>query len=396
MSTDPSLARSLTKGQRIALTLGLAAGLLSLVGVFLSPVFFFQAYLFAFVFWVCMSLGCFGLALLHQLAGGRWGAVLIRFLEAGMSTLPLMLVLFIPLIAGVYILYPWSNASTVAQDAVVAHQSVYLNAPFFVIRSLVYFAVWILLARQIHRWSLALDLHPSASMGRRMRTVGALGIVALGLTSSFAMIDWVMSLESHWYSTIYPMMVMMGAVLAAFAFVVFIVALLDTHMPLSQVLAPGLFNDLGSLLLAFVMLWAYLAFSQFLLIYSGNLDSETPWYVGRLQGGWEWIAFAVALCNFVLPFVFLLFRDLKRNPRLLAVVAGVLVVARVVDVFWLVQPSFSPAQLSASWLHPVLFVAVGGLWLAWYARQLSRHALLPRRDRAVIPAGEGELVHERT
>lgn len=396
MTTDQRLVSWIGSSQRILLAVGVIAGIISLVGAFTTPAVFFQAYLFALIFWVCMSLGCFGLALLHQLAGGMWGAIIIRFLEAGMSTLPLMAVLFLPIIAGIYILYPWANAGTVAQDAIVAHQSVYLNVPFFVIRAVIYFAVWILLSRQIRSWSLSRDLHASDILTRRLQLGGALGLVVIGLTSSFAMIDWVMSLESHWYSTIYPLMVMMGAVLAAFAFVVLIVAFFDSRAPLSRVLAPGLFNDLGSLLLAFVMLWAYLAFSQFLLIYSGNLDVETPWYTHRLQGGWEWIALAVALCNFVLPFVLLLFRDLKRNAGLLALVAGLLVAARIVDVFWLVQPSFTPGQLSLSWLHPVLFTAIGGLWLGAYAWTLKRHPLLPRHDRESIRAAEAEFAHERT
>ncbi len=396
MSTDQRLVSWIGSSQRTLLVVGVVAGIISLVGAFITPVVFFQAYLFAFIFWVCMSLGCFGVALLHQLAGGMWGAIIIRFLEAGMSTLPLMAVLFLPIIAGIYTLYPWSNAATVAQDAIVQHQSGYLNAPSFIIRAVVYFVVWILLSRQIRSWSLSRDLHESAVLTRRLQLVGALGIVIIGLTTSFAMIDWVMSLEPHWYSTIYPMMVMMGAVLAAFAFVVLIVAFFDSRAPLSRVLAPGLFNDLGSLLLAFVMLWAYLAFSQFLLIYSGNLDQETPWYVHRLQGGWEWIALAVALCNFVLPFVLLLFRDLKRNPGLLALVAGLLVAARAVDVFWLVQPSFTPGQLSLSWLHPVLFVAIGGLWLGLYVWTLKTHPLLPRHDRKLIQTAEAEFANERT
>ena len=190
-------------------------------------------------------------------------------------------------------------------------------------------------------------------------------------------------------------MVLMGGVLGAFAFVIVVVALLELRAPLARVTGSGLFNDLGSLLLAFVMLWAYLGFSQFLLIYAGNLTQETPWYVHRLQGGWEWIALAVALFEFLIPFLLLVFRDIKRNPRLLAPVASLLVLARLIDVFWLIKPAFSPDQLNVSWMDFIAPVAMGGLWISLFAWQLKRHPLLPENDRRLIQEAEGELLHER-
>lgn len=385
----------LNRVQWIALVIGVLGLVILLAGAWIGPASFFQAYLFAFVFWLGMTLGCLALAMLHQLSGGMWGAVVIRFLEAGMSTTPLMFALFIPVAIGLFFLYPWTNPATMANDPVLQHQVAYLNVPFYLIRAVVYFVVWLVLAYFLRRRSLERDRNPDPALTVGLQYLAALGLVVFGLTGTFAVIDWVMSLEPHWYSTVYAAMVLMGGVLGSFAFVIVVVALLEMRAPLARVTGSGLFNDLGSLLLAFVMLWAYLGFSQFLLIYAGNLTQETPWYVHRLQGGWEWIALAVALFEFLIPFLLLVFRDLKRNPRLLAPVASLLVLARLVDVFWLIKPAFSPDQLNVSWMDFVAPVAIGGLWISLFAWQLKRHPLLPQHDRHLIEKAEGELVHER-
>jgi hypothetical protein len=387
--------RWLTRIQIGGLVVGILASIAAGLGLVLSPAQFFHAYLFAFLFWLGMALGCLALAMLHQLSGGMWGAIIIRFLEAGMMTLPLLFLLFVPVALGMYYLYPWTSPDAVARDAQLQHQYPYLNIPFFLIRAVIYFLVWISVAYLLRRWSLRRDEAASEALTDRLKIGSAVGIVVLGLTGTFAIIDWVMSLEPGWFSTIYGAMVLMGAVLGAFALVVLLVAWFDGYAPLSRVLAPQLFNDLGSLLLAFVMLWAYFGFSQFLLIYSGNLTQEIPWYVHRLQGGWEWLALAVAFFEFLFPFLFLLFRDLKRHPVWLAAVALVLVLARLIDVYWLVMPAFSPDRLTIGWLDLVTPAAIGGFWLAVFAWQLKRYPLLPAHDRRLIEEAEAEFAHER-
>ncbi len=391
---NPMVPR-LQGARNIALVLGIVALVASAVGAAISPAQFFPAYLFAYFFWAGLALGCLALALLHQLAGGMWGAAMVRFLEAGSGTLPLVLVLFIPVAVGAPYLYPWARPADVARDANLQHQALYLNLPFFVIRAVVYFAIWLFMSRLLRGWSHARDRGDEVRLTTNLRWLGAVGLVVFTLTASFAAMDWIMSLEPHWYSTIYPAMVIMGAVLSAFAFVILVVAWLDDRAPLSQVLAPGLFNDFGSLLIAFLMLWAYLGFSQFMLMYAGNLTDEIPWYLSRTQGGWQIPALMIAVLEFGLPFVLLLFRDLKRHSRWLALVAGLLVLMRVVEVYWLVIPAFSPGAFTLSWTAAAALVGVGGIWSALFFWQLARYPLLPQHDRRLIQEAKEEFVREQ-
>jgi hypothetical protein len=362
----------------------------SLVGPFVAPDQFYRSYLIAYLFWLGLPLGCLALALLYHLSGGAWGAVLLRFLEAGAWTIMPLAALFVPLLFGMNRLYPWTHAEVVSADPLLQHKSSYLNISFFVIRAAIYFAIWIALTSVTTRWSLELDRTLDPASARRLQRFSALGLLLVGLTMTFASIDWIMSLEPHWYSAIYGVMVAMGYVLAAFAFVVAVVAGLARRPPLADAVAvsPRLFNDLGSLLLAFVLLWAYLAFSQYLILWSGNLREEVAWYVQRQQSGWGWVALAVIVFNFILPFLLLLSRDLKRSARFLAVVAASLVVIHFVEILWLVAPAFDSPAFSFSWLDVTLPIGVGGLWLAAFLWRLQQHPLLPRFDRRASPQTE--------
>lgn len=386
----------LTRAQRPALVVGVGALLLSLVGAFFNHEAFFRAYLVAYIFWAGLALGGIALALLIFLAGGLWGVVIRRVVEAGTYTIPLIALMFVPLLFGLGDLYPWARSADVQRDALLQHQSAYLNVPFFIIRAALYFVIWIALAYFVNRWSRTQDERDDPEFLQRIRRPAGFAIVLFGLSVTFALIDWTMSLEPHWFSTIYPGMVAMGAVLTTFAFVIVIVALLAQQPPLSEVLSRKLFNDLGSLLLAFVMMWAYLSFSQFMLIWAGNLSEEIPWYVRRLQGGWETIALIMTLSQFALPFALLLFRDLKRNRLLLAIVAGLIVIGRYVDLYWLVTPGVNETggPLNFSWLDLVTCIGLGGIWLAAFVWQLNRRPLLPLHDPRLTPLGEAEAERE--
>jgi hypothetical protein len=243
-----------------------------------------------------------------------------------------------------------------------------------------YFGVWLLLARFLNRWSLEQDSIPQEQQGVRLEYLSRGGLLLYSLTMTFASIDWVMSLEPHWFSTIYGLLFVGGQVLSAFAFVIPILMLLTDRPPMSEIVSADQFQDLGKLLLAFIMLWAYFSFSQFLIIWAGNLPEETPWYVNRLHGGWQWIGVAQIVLHFALPFGILLSRDLKRNARLLSMVAIGVVSMRFVDLYWLVTPAFSPRVLSVHWLDLATLVGVGGVWLAFFVNQLKGRPLLPLQD----------------
>jgi hypothetical protein len=329
----------LSRRMRIGLAVG---GLFCLVvaaaGGLGAPPRFFQAYLIAYTFWVGLALGCLGLALIHSVTGGRWGLVTRPVFESGAATLPVLALLFLPLIAGLAQLYPWISASD--------FKTLYLNAPFFVARAVVYFVVWIVISRLPTRWNV-------------------LGLIAVGVTASFAAIDWWMSLEPEWFSTMYPPLICVGDVLVAMALAVLLVTRTQPDTP------PELLNDLGSLLLAFLMVWAYMTYFQYMLIWSGNLTTEITWYVRRSEGAWLPVAWSVAGLGFVVPFALLLFRSVKRNPRWLAAVAALLVCTRLLETYWLVEPAFSPVALVFDWLWPLAWIGIGAIWLAVFSWRLA-------------------------
>ena len=308
---------------------------------------FFRSYLVAFLFWIGISLGCLALLMVQHLTGGNWALIIRRILEAGSRTLPLMAVAVLPLLAGMKSLYVWSRPGQT--DQVILSKHLYLNNGFFIGRTILYFACWFLLAYLLNKWSRMEDREPSTSLTLRMESLSGVGLVLYGLTVSFASVDWVMSLEPRWYSTIYGLLFMVGQALAAMAFAITVLILLAEREPLAEVVRVSHFQDLGSFLLTFVMLWAYMEFSQFLIIWGGNLSEEIPWYIRRMQGTWGLIGLLLVGLNFALPFFLLLFRKIKRRTGSLAIVAALVLLMRLVDMYWMVLPAFGGGNV-----HPHL------------------------------------------
>ncbi|HVO23506.1 MAG TPA: hypothetical protein VMW56_07740 [Candidatus Margulisiibacteriota bacterium] len=373
---------ALNRLQRGALLAGIIALAVCAGGGLASPTQFFRSYLVAYMFFFGIGMGCMAILMIHHITGGAWGAGIRRLLESGTRTLPLMLVLFLPLVLGMHQLYEWTHPDIVARDPALLHKAAYLNIPFFLVRAAFYFCVWLLLMRYLNRWSLEQDGTLDPAPARRLELLSRGGLLLIGLTMSFAAIDWLMSLEPHWFSTIYGILVMGGQVLSAMAFVIPLAALLaeEEGGPLAHVISKEQFHDLGKLLLAFVMLWTYFALSQFLIIWAANLPEEIPWYLKRLQGGWQWLGIAVILGHFVLPFLLLLSRDIKRRAGALAVVAVLVIVARFVDLYWMVTPAFYPKGITVHWMDALTAVGVGGVWLWFFVWQLKGRSLVAIHD----------------
>lgn len=331
-----------------------------------------QGYLAAWLFWAGLSVGCLAVLMLHHLVGGRWGFLVQRRLEAGAAAIPLAGLLFLPVALGLARVFPWA-APGAAVDPELAHKSAYLNAPFFLARAAFYLLVWWALGAALRRASL--EQESGAVRTRRLTRLAAGGLAAVVLTATFAALDWMMSLEPKWHSSLYGLDVLVGHSLAALAFVVAAAAL---GSPRPAQLTPERLHDLGNMLLAFVMLWAYLAFSQWLLIWSADLPAEAPWYLRRSSGGWGAVVVLLALFHFAFPFLALLSRDVKRSSRALAAAAAVVLAARVLDLAWRVVPALEPGALAAA---APAWAALGAAWTAVYLRALRSAPSFPRDPR---------------
>ena len=360
------------------------AGLVGILGVILlvvaligSPVQFYRSYLWAYIFYLGITIGSLAWLMLQHLTGGAWGLVIRRPAEAAGRTLPLLTLLFVPLIFGISSLYPWSHADVVAKDAILKHKQVYLSIPFFLVRAAVMFAGWNLLSWLLNKWSAMEDREGPAVPQRQMPRLSSMGLIFWAFSVTFLSIDWVMSLDAHWFSTMFGLLFMIGQGLSGMAFLITVMVLLSQTRPMSEVLTPRHLHDLGKFLLASVMVWAYFAFSQWLIVWAGNLPEEIPWYLERLRGGWQYVALILIFGHFALPFALLLSRDLKRNFKLLRSIAIFVLCMRVVDVYWLVTPDATKSGLAVNWVDLAALVGLGGIWLAFFFRQLEKRPLMP-------------------
>lgn len=367
---------------RIILMTGAVAGIAALVvGYLIAPQRFFQAYLLAFLFWSGLSLGCLGWLLLHNASGGQWGFALQRVLEASARTIPLVALLFLPLFLGFSELYPWATAQNDGGDVLFLTQSSYLNLPFFVIRALIYFAVWIALALLATRWSYRSDSEPEpdpAVWQDRVR-ISAVGLLLFVFTANFAAIDWLMSLEPDWYSSAFGWIAIARHALGGLALSILLLGLLRATRratALHDVLSGQALNDMGAVFLATLLSWAYLALMQFVVIWTANVPREVIYYLRRAEGNWLWVVVVLAIAYVALPTLLLLLRPVKRRLRFLSLVAGFVLLLHYVHIYWLVMPVFYAAP-TVHWLDLVLPLGMGLLWLSIAIWQLLRHPLLP-------------------
>jgi hypothetical protein len=364
--------------QQRSLIVGVVFLVIFLIGMFISHDQFHQAYIFAFTFWTGLSVGSLALLMLQHLTGGGWGFVIRRILEASTRVLPLIVIFFIPIVLRARYTYRGWLDPELAKE--LGDKTQYLNLPFFTIRSVVYLGVWLTLAFLLNRWSLAQDRTGDREYTKKLRVLSGPGMVLLIFTVTVAAVDWYMSLEPKWSSTIYGFIYVASWSVSALAFVIAALAILSKSEPLKHVVAPLHFHDLGKLLLALVMLWAYFAFSQFLIIWSGNLPEEIEWYITRMHGAWGALILGVVILHFATPFLLLLSRGLKRDPSKLIIVAVLILAMRLIDYLWMLEPAFSHEHFHVSWMHLAGLIALGGFWFWMFTRELGRRALIPIND----------------
>jgi len=377
---NDQLKSTIGNRHRLALGIGVSSLLLCLLGWFINPRQFFISYLFAELVWLGVSLGCMAFLMIHYLVGGTWGWPVRRMFEAAARTIPWVGLFFLPVFFGLNHLYPWDMPARVAADSVLQHKHPYLSPFWFIVKTLFFFAIWSWMALRLTNLSREQDETTEVTPMKRLRKLSGPGLVIYPLTVTFTFVDWVMSLESDWYSTIFPILICIGQMLSGLAFVILLLAWIGPRSSLSEVIGKEHFHHLGTLLFAFTMLWAYMAFSQLLVIWSGDLPHEISWYLHRIAGGWRWIVAFLVLFHFFGPFFLLLSRQVKQTRTALAAIAGAMLIAHIVDVWWMIAPSFYPHGIHLSWQDFTALFGLGGLWLFLFSRNLESKPLLPIND----------------
>jgi hypothetical protein len=370
-----------------SLVIGGVATLAALFIAFTNPTVFFRGYLVSYMDWLGICLGSMAIVMVRHMTGGGWGTVIRRVLGAAMRTLPLLILLFIPMLFAVRRLYPWAMPlESIANPRIREHLEKqgfilhdYLNYRGFVIRAVVYFTIWFLLQYFLSKFSFEHDHPPFADRSARFKMVSAPGIILYALTISFAVIDWVMSLDPSWISTIYGLLFVAGELVSALCFAIVIERILFNYQPMSTLLKPKYVHDHGNFLLAFIMVWAYFSFSQWLIIWAGNLPEEITWYFRRLHGGWQLVGLFLVIFHFFVPFFMLLSRSFKRDVTRLVWLAAWMLVVRYIDLFWHVEPSFSET-FTVTLADLVIPFAMGGIWIAYFCHNLASQPLVPAYD----------------
>ena len=400
--------------QRIALIVGLLAAVALAVGGFQDHHQFFKSYLFAYFFPLGLAVGSLGLTMINYLTGGFWGHGARRQFQAAIRTLPFLALLFIPIAIafmtqpaaghatqetvvghahGNFWLYPWTDADLVAGDKLLQHKSVWLNGQFVLGRAIGYFLIWIILGALLLSNAKKFDETGDPKADGRTRTISGPGLLFFFLVTTFAVFDWAMSIEPHWFSTMYGVIAIVGMGVSTLAFSVLFTSWVKGFEPYKTFAKPNFFADVATLMFASVMLWAYTSFSQFLIIWSGNLSEETPWYVVRTSAGWQAIAIGLLVFHFAVPFFLLLMRRIKRDATLVPFVAVLLLFMHLVDVYWQIAPAFHKEGFAPHWMDFVAPIALFGLWLAFFLNRLKAHPLTSPRQETMLAAELGHAHH---
>jgi hypothetical protein len=345
-----------------------------------NPKQFYFSWLVSFLFFLSLALGALFFVLIQYAAQGGWGIVLRRIAETVFATLPVMAVLFLPVLLGLRDLYSWAVPGAADHDALLRWKEPYLNVPFFLIRAAIYFGLWSLIALLYYRLSRGQDATGDLAVSARLRRLAGPCIIVLALTQTFASVDWIMSLTPHWYSTIFGVYFFAGSFVGFIALLSVAAVAMRRAGLLDTVISAEHLHDVGKFLFAFTAFWAYIAFSQFFLIWYANLPEETIWYKERFEGSWLTISLVLLVGHFVAPFFYLMGRTVKRKGATLAVGGAWLLVMHYVDLYWQVMPTLHPEGLSPSLLDVAAFVAVGGCFVAAAGWLMRRQALVPLRD----------------
>lgn len=388
--------------KRIASIIGIAGLLLCVAGYFTNSERFFQSYLFAFLFWAGFPIGGLGILLLNNVVGGKWGVTIRRYLEACAKTMPVIGVFFVVIILGLKDIYGWATPANVAANEFLKHKEAYLNVPGFIIRAVVCFAIWMAILWRVNKWTDEQDQSGDPDIKDKLRRFSAPALLVFVLSVTVAYIDWILSTDNQFYSTVFAGMVLIANVQATFAICILTLILTSKEDRFQGRVNAPILHDLGKLLFAFTIFWTYLSASQLIIIWPASLPQEITWYLDRTAGLWKALAVFVGLTMFAIPFAALLSQSRKKDPRRLQRVTIWILLCNAIYMFWLVEPPYRVISESTTlhtspsfaiyWTDIAAFLGIGGIWVYYFITQLRKRPLLPLKDPRLSPALPQEVI----
>lgn len=365
---------------KISLVLGLLGLAASGYGFTIDKGQLMHSYLTSFMFWISIALGGLFFVLVNYLANARWSVVTRKISESIMCSFPLLLILFIPILFSIHELYHWSHEEAVATDLILQTKTSYLNTPFFIIRSVGYFVIWIILTILLGNKSMSNEKKADPHYYKKVRKISAPGMILFAITITFASFDWLMSLDPHWFSTIFGVYLFSGSFLAFLCFFVLIGKYLASQGILKDIITVEHYHDVGKLMFGFIIFWSYMAFSQYFLIWYANIPEETYWFLKRWEGSWVTMSMVLLFGHFVIPFILMLTRWSKRNTFMLVFMALWILAMRWVDLYWLIFPTHSESGVYLSWMDLSTMVGIGGVFVWFVMFRMTKDKLIPLND----------------
>ena len=359
---------------------GIVGLIASAVGYFLDDKQFFFSYLTSFTFYTTISLGALFMVMIHHITKSSWGTAIRRLPETFAANIAVWSIFFIPILIGLSFLYKWTSSDYVTGDPIMEGKVAYLNTPFFVIRQFIYFGVWGFLGYKLHKVSVKMDETRDWGLTSLLRNLSAPGILLFALTVAFASFDWLMSLDAHWFSTMFGVYFFSMSFQAFFAVMLLLVFWMIKNGILANTIKKTHIYDLGAWMFAFTVFYAYIAFSQFLLIYYANIPEATLWFYHRLEGSWAFISYSLIFGRFAIPFLLLLNRESKHNEKLLKITATLIVVMHIIEIHWIIMPVMHYSGISISWIDITTFIGLGGIFFGLFFSTLKKHKLVPVND----------------
>jgi hypothetical protein len=380
MKVDPKSYLVKDKGSlgKIALVIGVLGLLLSAIGYFGDSKQFYFSYLTSFAFWVSLGLGGLFFTMLHHISGAKWSTVLVRISQAAMSVLPIMIIFFIPIFFGIKELFDWSHPEIVAESSVLQGKAGFLNTSFFTIRAIIYFAIWGILAFLINKYSRLQDEGKDTT--KQLRIVSAPGMFLFAFTLSFAAFDWLMSLDPHWFSTMFGAYYFGGSFVIILALLIIMANYLQSNGTLTNEINHAHFSDLGKMFFGFIVFWAYLGGAQYFFIWYANIPEETVWFLDRWKNSWKTVSQLLIIGHFLLPFVTLIFFNTKRNRKILVFFAFWIFLFHYLDMYWLIAPTLHHESAQFSWMDLTAFLGIGGIFIALFWKNFTSKAIVPVND----------------